>query len=107
MIGHRVRACRIAMSLSIAEAARRAGVHTVTWSRIENGHSQPDTDTLAKMAAVLRVAVADLLDGGAGEGDAFRVLAEAYRRLSPADQRDVLATVVQRSFGSAMMPAAS
>jgi transcriptional regulator with XRE-family HTH domain len=55
-----VRAWREHRDLSQEEAARRAGIRQATWSRLERGITEPHRLTLAAVAQVLEVQVADL-----------------------------------------------
>ena len=51
----RIRQLRQQTGLQVREAAEKAGVAPETWSRIENGHYMPRSDTLGKMANALGV----------------------------------------------------
>jgi transcriptional regulator with XRE-family HTH domain len=56
-----LRRLRIARHLSLSELARATGMSKATLSGIESGRSNPTVETLASLAAALRVAVVDLL----------------------------------------------
>src|SRR5438105_13004998 len=56
-----LRRLRIARHLSLSELARATGVSKATLSGIENGRANPTVDTLAGLAAALRVSLAELL----------------------------------------------
>lgn len=57
-----LRRLRIARHLSLSELARAAAMSKATLSGIENGRANPTIDTLANLAAALRVSIAELLD---------------------------------------------
>jgi transcriptional regulator with XRE-family HTH domain len=57
-----LRRLRIARHLSLSELARATGVSKATLSGIENGRANPTVDTLAGLAAALRVTLVDLLE---------------------------------------------
>ena len=94
MVGERVRECRAEQGISLKKAAAQAGIAFSTWSRIENGHVDPETATLQKIAGVLGVTVQELR-GEVGSGSEFdRVLIQSVRRLRPEDQRDALVWIL-------------
>ena len=57
-----VRRLRIARHLSLSELARATGIGKATLSSIENGRANPTVGTLAAVAQVLGVQVAELLE---------------------------------------------
>lgn len=57
-----LRRLRIARHLSLSELARATRISKATLSSIENGRANPTVDTLASLAAVLRVSIAELLE---------------------------------------------
>lgn len=59
----RLRAIREERGLTVQELARRAGVTRQTIYTAEAGTREPTTRTLRKLAEVLGIAVADLLNG--------------------------------------------
>jgi transcriptional regulator with XRE-family HTH domain len=61
LLAANLRRLRIARHLSLSELARATGVSKATLSGIENGHANPTVDTLAGLAAALRVPLSELL----------------------------------------------
>jgi DNA-binding XRE family transcriptional regulator len=49
--------------LTLAELAKRSGVHLVTLARIESGKYDPRLSTVLKIAKALKVKVSDLVEG--------------------------------------------
>lgn len=66
-IGGRIARAREAAGFTVAQAARRLGVKTVTWQGWENDRSEPRANRLLMMAGALGVSPAWLL-GGYGDG---------------------------------------
>ncbi len=57
-----LRRLRIARHLSLSELARATPMSKATLSSIENGRANPTVDTLASLAAALRVSIGELLE---------------------------------------------
>jgi transcriptional regulator with XRE-family HTH domain len=57
-----LRRLRIARHLSLSELARATGMSKATLSGIENGRANPTVETLAGLAAALRISVGELLE---------------------------------------------
>jgi transcriptional regulator with XRE-family HTH domain len=57
-----LRRLRIAREVSLSQLARATGMSKATLSGIENGRANPTVETLAALAAALRVSVTELLD---------------------------------------------
>ena len=57
-----LRRLRIARHLSLSELARATGISKATLSGIENERANPTVETLAGLAAALRVSLVDLLE---------------------------------------------
>jgi transcriptional regulator with XRE-family HTH domain len=57
-----LRRLRIARRLSLSELARATAMSKATLSGIENGRANPTVETLAGLAAALRISVTELLD---------------------------------------------
>jgi transcriptional regulator with XRE-family HTH domain len=57
-----LRRLRIARHLSLSELARATGMSKATLSGIENGRANPTVETLASLAAALRVSIVELLE---------------------------------------------
>jgi transcriptional regulator with XRE-family HTH domain len=62
LLAGNLRRLRIARRLSLSELARAAGMSKATLSGIERGHCNPTVDTLASLAAALRVSFGELLE---------------------------------------------
>ncbi|HUZ92807.1 MAG TPA: helix-turn-helix transcriptional regulator [Candidatus Paceibacterota bacterium] len=98
-IGKIIRSCRLARGLSQGDL--REGIHPVVLSRIENGEDIPSLGTLAKLADIMRMHIADFfagtetaedlrsaLDGAELTGDEFRLLYEMKRLASGLSKED-------------------
>ena len=57
-----LRRMRIARRLSLSELARATGMSKATLSSVESGRSNPTVETLAALAAALRVSLSELLE---------------------------------------------
>ena len=58
----RIRECRLAAGLTQAEAARRSGIHRVTWNQMERGHHTNLTlKTAIRIAGALGVTLDELV----------------------------------------------
>jgi transcriptional regulator with XRE-family HTH domain len=57
-----LRRLRIARRLSLSELARATGMSKATLSSVESGRSNPTVETLAGLAAALRVSLGELLE---------------------------------------------
>jgi len=57
---NRVRALRVAMGLSQEEAARRAGISTIAWRKVESGARMPRLATAQRIAKVLGASLDEL-----------------------------------------------
>ena len=57
-----LRRLRIARRLSLSELARATGMSKATLSSVESGRSNPTVETLAAVAAALRVSLGELLE---------------------------------------------
>jgi len=62
-LGLNIRLARTRARLSQEELARRAGLNRTYLSQVENGHSDPTTSVVARLAEALGVSLADLLPG--------------------------------------------
>ncbi|MEF9604541.1 helix-turn-helix transcriptional regulator [Paracoccus sp. PXZ] len=66
-VGHRFRQARLARGLNLHQLARLTGISAPALSLIETGKRDPRLTTLGKIAAALRLPLADLLESPAGE----------------------------------------
>ena len=104
-IGETIRSFRLQKGMSQGDIEKRTGLLRCYLSRVENGHTIPSLDTLAKIAAAMDVALAQFFseapsDNGAKtpqvSDDVLRFLNQ-IRRYSPglndSDRRLVLTMV--------------
>jgi len=85
-----LRRLRIARHLSLSELARATTMSKATLSSIENGRANPTVDTLASLAAALRISLVELLEQRE-LGEVRIVRAAQSPAPALADQRDGLA----------------
>src|SRR3954452_21663231 len=89
-----LRRLRIARHLSLSELARATALSKATLSGIENGRANPTVETLASLAAALRVSIAELLEEAPlGDGRVMRA-AEATSGRRDGVGRRALETAV-------------
>jgi transcriptional regulator with XRE-family HTH domain len=62
LLAANLRRLRIARHLSLSELARATNMSKATLSGIENGRANPTVETLAGLAAALRISLTELLD---------------------------------------------
>ncbi len=101
-IGERLAALRAAKDLSQGDIERRTGLLRCYVSRVENGHTLPNLDTLEKWAAALGLELYQVFFAGdgrprpvsAGKTEALdrreRDLLGLFRKVSEADRRLLL-----------------
>ena len=77
-VGHRVRALREAMDLSLRDLADRSGVSAPMLSQVERGETSPTVAVAAKIAAGLELTLSQLLR--LDEGDGIVVVRAGDRR---------------------------
>ena len=63
MIGNRLRAIREEKNLSQGDIEQRTGLLRCYISRVENGHTVPSLETLAKIAEAMEINLADFFPG--------------------------------------------
>lgn len=68
-IGERIRAFRLQRGLSQGDIEERTGLLRCYLSRVENGHTVPSLQTLARLATALQMPLSDFFTE-AGNGDA-------------------------------------
>jgi len=71
-IGETIRNFRLQKGMSQGDIEKRTGLLRCYLSRVENGHTIPSLDTLAKIAAAMDVPLAGFFADGNGNGDANR-----------------------------------
>ena len=119
-IGQVIRSYRGQRGLSQGDIERRTGLLRCYLSRVENGHTVPSLETLAKIAEAMDISLADFFPGtetprdretqrmlGELSEDEVRFLSEIKRyssTLSDGDKRLVLAMI--RKMASLIPPAA-
>src|ERR1700738_4069098 len=120
-IGEVIRSYRSQRGLSQGDIERRTGLLRCYLSRVENGHTVPSLETLAKIAEAMEISLADFFPGtetprdketqkilGELPQDEIRFLAEIKNystTLSEGDKRLVLAMI--RKMASLIPPPAS
>ena len=77
-IGNVIRSYRADRGLSQGDIERRTGLLRCYLSRVENGHTVPSLETLAKIAEALEITLADFFPGSEtpSERDAQKMLGE-------------------------------
>jgi len=109
IIGDRLRALREEKKFSQGDIEKRTGLLRCYLSRVENGHTVPSLETLAKIAEAMDISLADFFPGtetprdretqkmlGELSQDEIRFLGEIKRfstTLSDGDKRLVLAMI--------------
>ena len=68
-IGEVIKSYRLERSLSQGDIERRTGLLRCYLSRVENGHTIPSLETLAKIAEAMEISLADFFPGSASPQD--------------------------------------
>ena len=96
VIGGRLRALRKSNNLSQRDVADAMGLPQSNLSRIENGKQRLNLTVLAGMLSIYQTSIHDFFSRQAGAGQPGVAAAgrevdllESYRRLTPADRREV------------------
>jgi transcriptional regulator with XRE-family HTH domain len=121
-IGEVIRSYRASRGLSQGDIERRTGLLRCYLSRVENGHTVPSLETLAKIAEAMDMALADFFPGaetqrdretqkmlGELSEDEIRFLSEIKRyssTLSDGDKKLVLAMIRKMALVPPPMPVA-
>ncbi len=105
-IGETIRNFRLQKGMSQGDIEKRTGLLRCYLSRVENGHTIPSLDTLAKIASAMEVPLAQFFADGGGDGatrnlpqlseDEVRFLTQIRRysaNLNDSDRKLVLAMV--------------
>jgi transcriptional regulator with XRE-family HTH domain len=112
-IGETIRNFRLQKSMSQGDIEKRTGLLRCYLSRVENGHTIPSLETLAKIATAMEIPLAQFFSGGGGENghknapqlaeDEVRFLTQ-IRRYSPnlndSDRKLVIAMVKKMAAGA-------
>ena len=113
-IGDTIRSYRLQKGMSQGDIEKRTGLLRCYLSRVENGHTIPSLDTLAKIASAMDIPLAQFFSDRGSEGangknlpqwteDEVRFLTQFRRysnNLNESDRKLVLAMVKKLAAGS-------
>ena len=112
-IGETIRSYRLKKGMSQGDIEKRTGLLRCYLSRVENGHTIPSLDTLAKIASAMDIALAQFFSDHTTESngknlpqwteDEVRFLTQFRRysnNLNDSDRKLVLAMVKKLAAGS-------
>ncbi|HWR36448.1 MAG TPA: helix-turn-helix transcriptional regulator [Clostridia bacterium] len=112
-IGETIRNFRLQKGMSQGDIEKRTGLLRCYLSRVENGHTIPSLDTLAKIASSMDIALAQFFADNSGENapknvpqlseDEVRFLSQIRRyssNLNDSDRKLVLAMVKKMAASS-------
>ena len=112
-IGETIRNFRLQKGMSQGDIEKRTGLLRCYLSRVENGHTIPSLDTLAKIAVAMEVPLAQFFAGDAHDNggkalpqlseDEIRFLTQIRRysaSLNDSDRKLVLAMVKKMAAGA-------
>ena len=71
-IGETIRSFRLQRSMSQGDIEKRTGLLRCYLSRVENGHTIPSLDTLAKIAGAMDLALSQFFAEGNSHGHAIK-----------------------------------
>ena len=89
MIGERLRAIRDSKNLSQGDIEKRTGMLRCYTSRVENGHTVPSIETLAKFAQALDVPLYQIFYDGEAEPKKIKGVDLDERKLSLGERREI------------------
>jgi transcriptional regulator with XRE-family HTH domain len=89
MIGERLRAIRESKNLSQGDIEQRTGMLRCYTSRVENGHTVPSIDTLAKYAQALEIPLYQIFYDGEGKPKKIKGLNLDAKKLSLGERREI------------------
>ena len=89
MIGERLRTIRESKNLSQGDIEKRTGLIRCYTSRVENGHTVPSIETLAKFAQALDVPLYQIFYDGEAEPKKIKGLNLDGKRLSLGERREI------------------
>ena len=89
MIGERLRTIRESKNLSQGDIEKRTGMLRCYTSRVENGHTVPSIETLAKYAQALDVPLYQIFYDGDAEPKKIKGLNLDGERLSLGERREI------------------
>jgi|SRR5579859_996700 len=111
-IGNKLHELRTAKGFSQGDVEKRTGLLRCYLSRVENGHTIPNLETLRKWSAALEVEVYQLFFEGGGTPQAASIsghgklgveelgLVESFKNLSAKDRKFVVAMVRKMAKGN-------
>jgi transcriptional regulator with XRE-family HTH domain len=91
-IGETIRSFRLQKGMSQGDIEKRTGLLRCYLSRVENGHTIPSLDTLAKIAGAMEIALAQFFADNPHDNGA--------RSFNDSDRKLVLAMVKKMASGS-------
>ena len=86
-IGETIRNYRLQKGMSQGDIEKRTGLLRCYLSRVENGHTIPSLDTLAKIAGAMEIALSQFFSES-GHSNGSKNLPAALRRRSPLPEPD-------------------
>ena len=89
LIGERLRQVRESKNLSQGDIEKRTGLIRCYTSRVENGHTVPSLDTLAKYAQALGIPMYQLFYDGDAEPKKIKGLDLDGQKLSNSERREI------------------
>jgi transcriptional regulator with XRE-family HTH domain len=89
MIGERLRAIRESKNLSQGDIEKRTGLIRCYTSRVENGHTVPSIETLAKFAHALDVPLYQIFYDGEAEPKKIKGVDLDGEKLSLGERREI------------------
>jgi transcriptional regulator with XRE-family HTH domain len=89
MIGERLRVIRESKNLSQGDIEQRTGMMRSYTSRVENGHTVPSLDTLAKYARALEIPMYQLFYDGEAGPEKIKALNMGEKKMSLTERREV------------------
>ena len=89
MIGERLRAIRESKNLSQGDIEKRTGMLRCYTSRVENGHTVPSIETLAKYAQALDIPLYQIFYDGEAAPTKIKGLELGEKKMSLTERREV------------------
>ena len=89
MIGERLRTIRESKKLSQGDIEKRTGLIRSYTSRVENGHTVPSIETLAKYAQALEIPLYQIFFDGEAEPKKIKGVDVDGRKLSLGERREI------------------
>jgi len=95
-IGARIRQARLERGLSQGDLESRTGLLRCYLSRVENGHTEPSLQTLARLAAALEMPLVGFFDEAAEDGAAEAPQLSAEELTFLTQMRDFAGTLSEQ-----------